>query len=962
MESLEAKVTNLKATFQDFANNVITKEFLSNLLDMANRFLEFVNTPFGQAATRIFLVSTALNGLYGILKSYAKFTNGTFFSKLFNLFGGKVDISSKLKGVKGILSEIVGLVSGKGLAAGGGLSSLLTKLGATAIPLLKVVGVLGVIVSLIAGLKKMYDATFPTVDSFNQSIAENNQQLESNKQRLEEINAMPWNEKTQAILDEKAALEAENEELRKNIELEEQRQLTAAKTALLGDEGSAAYVKGGTFLGGYEPTSGDATGSKESTSNIAAMREYINALQTEGQLTAQQNADLQELLPKLAERKAYYEVLKANYDKLNDAEKEQVDLLGAEITTYDQLVAKYDRAVYGQDALIEAYESMVSTGKLTEEQVNRLTNMYPELESRVVKTADGYVIQKDALYSLINAENLQVSQIGNLVNGFIAEQKQTGATKTELLNLVKAQIQASNTGLNFSQQIQALQQLTIAAGYTANYVNSVLGAGLSESNIRRTAAGYMQQPGNTLTYEQALAKARQAAQASLNQQWNKLTSTAPKFDWSASFGGGYTYSGTTTTADDAAEKARQAQIKALQKEKDAIQDAIDEINDSYEKQIEVIEKEQDAIQDTIDAINEKYDAQIDALEKVNDELEDEIELQQILEEMAKAKSTKKMVYKDGRFQYVEDLDAMAKAQAKLDEYNRKQAIKKEKADLEEQRQLELKAYEDRKKLLEQEKATLEERNKLDIESYNERKKLLEQQIKALQDYGDSYAGALGAIGDTIDAEMQRQIEMMRQRIAELQALLEQANSLNQQIINTSSTSSGWVAAPSYGSTSTGAAGNAADRGMSSGQTPSTPRYDYTGKTPSAGGIKGATNVASGLPSSSTKKTPLTKPGSGKGAQRRLAGGTTSSYGGLTLVGENGPELRVLNQGDGVLPANITRNLWAMATNPNLRFGRNGGSSNTAISVANVTLPNVRNAEEFVSGLKNMAYQRAYARA
>ena len=91
-------------------------------------------------------------------------------------------------------------------------------------------------------------------------------------------------------------------------------------------------------------------------------------------------------------------------------------------------------------------------------------------------------------------------------------------------------------------------------------------------------------------------------------------------------------------------------------------------------------------------------------------------------------------------------------------------------------------------------------------------------------------------------------------------------------------------------------------------------------------------------------------------------GTMSADGGFALVGEQGPELRVLNQGDGILPANITRNLWAMATNPQLRMGGSGNISNTAVNVANVTLPNVRNAEEFVAGWKNLAYQRAYARA
>ena len=82
-----------------------------------------------------------------------------------------------------------------------------------------------------------------------------------------------------------------------------------------------------------------------------------------------------------------------------------------------------------------------------------------------------------------------------------------------------------------------------------------------------------------------------------------------------------------------------------------------------------------------------------------------------------------------------------------------------------------------------------------------------------------------------------------------------------------------------------------------------------------------------------------------------------------MVGEQGPELRVLNQGDGVIPAKQTQRLWQFANDPAkfLNNVSNGGSRSEIINVGNVTLPNVTDAEGFVSGLKNMALQRAYAR-
>lgn len=89
-----------------------------------------------------------------------------------------------------------------------------------------------------------------------------------------------------------------------------------------------------------------------------------------------------------------------------------------------------------------------------------------------------------------------------------------------------------------------------------------------------------------------------------------------------------------------------------------------------------------------------------------------------------------------------------------------------------------------------------------------------------------------------------------------------------------------------------------------------------------------------------------------------ASGTTSAKGGLSLVGEQGAELRVLNSGDGILPHDITSNLWQWGSfTPTELLGKIGNSS-TVFSIGNIQLPNVTNAEDFVSGLKNYALQFA----
>ena len=91
-----------------------------------------------------------------------------------------------------------------------------------------------------------------------------------------------------------------------------------------------------------------------------------------------------------------------------------------------------------------------------------------------------------------------------------------------------------------------------------------------------------------------------------------------------------------------------------------------------------------------------------------------------------------------------------------------------------------------------------------------------------------------------------------------------------------------------------------------------------------------------------------------------ARGTRHADSGLSLVGENGPELRVLNQGDGILPSGITDNLWrwgSMTPSDMLSsLAQKAQSWAQTLNINNVTLPNVRDAQSFVSGLRKLAQQ------
>lgn len=98
------------------------------------------------------------------------------------------------------------------------------------------------------------------------------------------------------------------------------------------------------------------------------------------------------------------------------------------------------------------------------------------------------------------------------------------------------------------------------------------------------------------------------------------------------------------------------------------------------------------------------------------------------------------------------------------------------------------------------------------------------------------------------------------------------------------------------------------------------------------------------------------------------GGINGATAGLSLVGENGPELRVLRRGDNIIPADKTANLWKWASlTPSSMLGAIGNSEKKTDSVyygfniSNLQLPNATDAKSLVHGLKNYALQYNYKR-
>lgn len=450
--------------------------------------------------------------------------------------------------------------------------------------------------------------------------------------------------------------------------------------------------------------------------------------------------------------------------------------------------------------------------------VNKLRDLFSDVQTGWTKDGAAYGFGEDVLdpYVILFAEN------------YVSNYRHMFSSKTSQAQEILAAIRTSNNAISAAQDEQiALNQIIRQTGVSFdelfaddddNYDDDGTGDGGGES-ATGTIDWYKALFDNWLAY-----KDHQLAMDEITEEqyYAELAEMVDKF-----FKGKSQYQ----------EEYWQYSEKIYAYEKKRMQKLVEEST-------KAIEESTKAVKDAVDQINEKYDSELSRLEEVNDALSDQIEYEKLLDEMAKAREQKKLVYKDGRFQYVQDADAISAAQAKLDEYNRNKALEASKADIESRRKAEI------------------------------RQTVLDK----MQANSAAWATA------TSPAER----EALHNANVELAKLLEDNSTYNA----------------------------------------------ATGKWSS------------------------------------YAGGTLGATGGISLVGENGPEMRILNRGDGILTSGVTKNLFAWgSTSPSdfvsalkgLIGFKFGNSSNTTVNVNNLELPNVTNAREFVTGLKNLALQYAYER-
>lgn len=1025
MQSLAARGQQLKATYQDFANNVLSKDLVSGFMGAGQAALELANNGFGQAITRIGLFAGATTGAIGIL--------GQLIAKF-------VEVGATIKK----------------LAKAGEASSFLATLtsGAFAIKVGLVVAALVATVELVTALYKAFEHANRPLAEFGKEIANANDQIATNKQRIAEINALPWQERTTEILNEKDALEKENEQLEHQIKLLQQEQVERAKKIVRKvSVGTGEYETGYIYYG---------QGYKQETQNEIIVKgvEAYDLL----------SKSLQSYAYQLSQTGQIQDEQRKQFDKVSAAAKEQYEAIKLLIESGVDLEQLYGKS--GALAIERFMEKMESFNTVME-----------SLDQANQDAGESSNDAANGLNNLAGASEKTAAAVQETVQALVEQVTAVDETTASYRELVAQEIIFNQNQLSVAEKIKALQALAIANGVAADSVNKLNAAvggnvvkpaqvkklaaqmGISEAEMRKRLESERTQESQTglmdiwAQLERMVGKSKKPK--TTKEAKDEVDNTAKELEAIYDYHKKITLekleserkeielNAKNTQAAlnkyqaqiDEIEAAQEAEVSAI---KQQLQDQLDIINEQQsnlseqldglqqqeediqavigyateyaERQIDALNEERSAIQETIDAINAKYDAQLEGLDKTNAALDDQIKREQLLKALAEAQSKKKLVFQGGRFVYAQDIAAVRKAQDELDAFDRQKQVEKEKAAIEAARKNELEYSENRQKALDEEIKRWEEYKKgwanlvsdyqykqnaliaaekyginIENQTWNQRlsnaskfankyadvmaeQTRVQQKQAELQEQAAEMQAAAAREQEAVIARMERQADAVRQLMEVMQdeydRYQDQLDNINTRISDTRG--------ESYEDTL-----SETDK-MSQSELKDLLETDWSSKALQAKSIDqlqyylhmrqlkadklGVKLGSSPIYPSQDEFWYRVAPSLGDyGAPWGFAKGTTSAPGGLSLVGEKGPELRVLDNGDGILPSSITSNLWSWGKlDPTAIFGKlaSGMTGGLTFNGANLSFPNVRDgndAKSFVTNLRNMAYQYAFSR-
>lgn len=967
MESLEAKTTALKATFQDLANNVIDDELVGSVLDLANGFLQLANTDLGRIVTQITLLTGVGWGATGLLQA-SKIIPSVISQ--FKNFGAAASLAES--GASGFFEA---------LSVGGGVLT----------------GILPVILAVAAALAvggalwKATEDSRKSIDELNDSIDTDNQKLQTNKEHLAEINGMAWNDKTPEILAEKDALEKENAELQAQIEKYQQLKTEKAQAIL-----DNAYTTETTY----------STQRVQGKETLVPTTELIKGAE-------------------------YYELLTQKLQKYQTILSQNKSLTAEQVVEYNNLTSEAGRLASAMEnveggvaSCTNEQQLMYNTLQSTQVAYNDAQTYISNYVNKLLEQAEKTGVAKNELYNLAaqmvatNNQQLNFSQQIAALQQLATQAGYSASAIAAVMGMsdtsVQNQIRASATGL--------MQQAHYAGKKLSSEEAMRQASQAYMKNLWGSLTTFHQPSASTATPSGGTSVPTYTSPSSSKQtQKNKQEAKDAVKDVEKTAKD--SVNNVSDSVSDAINEQKQMMqgvidyyVEYASRKIDEIQEKLDEINKKFD--------------DMATAAQDRYNDQLAALEAQYDAIEEQYQLQKLMDALEKAKNTYQMVYRNGQFVYEVDKEAVRKAQEALNAFKRKKEFEDRKKQLQESLKTELdyieKLREEKTKELEEEKKRWEEYKKGWQELTNEfefqQNKLLADQmfgaqqenatwgvrLANLRSFVSQYNSLMGSLsgggggggggggsrpqpgewagvgeGYKDDKEAWADItnayNPLWEKDVDYAAALEEAMSRGAGYEEIR----GIIGARNAKIKELGLEGQVEsskdlwerlkkergdDDGYSGGVKPS--KKDDKPSGSSGLTQKERNELQSELmrledeidkdPNNAALKKRADAIAKQLGVQAQYAGGVLSARGGLAMVGEQGPELRVLNRGDGIIPADITRNLMKIGSNPKW-FAQQSGAGNTILNVANVSLPSVQNAQQFVDGLKNLALQKAYGR-
>lgn len=429
---------------------------------------------------------------------------------------------------------------------------------------------------------------------------------------------------------------------------------------------------------------------------------------------------------------------------------------------------------------------------------------------------------------------------------------------------------------------------------------------------------------------------------------------------------------------DQINKQADAEIKALEEQREATEKY-------YDERIEALEKEREAKEKYYD---ELIEAEQDRLDQLKDEWTVQDHLLKIEQARAALKAAQEQktvhLYKEGEgFVWEADQEEVGNANDALNE-----AIK------DYERYMEEKEIQDRIDMLEDAKEQVLDMIDEQIEHLEEAKEqaleMIDEQIKAVEEWRDSALEALEDMEMSTEAFLEFFKQFGLEMTAEIDALIAKLDELAAAFARLAAaraagygdwednTSSGKKSGVTY-TTSSKITGSETKGNVATKYDPSGKKYTIstttstvtTTTTGSDGSVKTSTHT-NRYYDADDGATQI----SGRYAEGTLSVPTT----GMALTDEEGPEIRIpgkgtfrkLHYGDAILPADVSRNLWMIGAKPvsfakgiaNMITNKNDDKRQNVFNFGDIHLPNVQNAQNFADEFKDIvmkATQLAYSK-